>query len=153
MRISKSFVLDEFLVSQTAERNGIDMAPPDDVMENLHILVNTCLQPLRDSLGSVIYISSGYRPMVLNTLIGGSKTSAHMTGSAADFNCVGYTPLEVCARAVELCLPYDQIIQEFGRWIHIGISGNPRKEELTAYRRDGKTRYALGLSAVSELVK
>jgi len=152
MRLSKSFKLEEFLRSQTAERNGIDMEPDDEVIENLQTLVDTCLQPLRDSLGSVIYISSGYRPRILNTLIGGSLKSAHMTGSAADFIAVGYTPLEVCSRVVELELPIDQIINEFAKWSHLGISDSPRGQKLTAYRRKGKTRYALGLSVVSELM-
>lgn len=151
MKLSDNFSLEEFLVSQTAERNGIDMTPDDLVVENIQKLVDTCLQPLRIALGSVIYISSGYRPRILNTLIGGSITSAHMSGSAADFRAAKYTPLEVCAMAVKLELPFDQVINEFGRWVHLGISDKLRGETLTAFRRDGKTRYALGLSMVSEL--
>ena len=151
MKLSKNFSLDEFLVSQTAERHDIEMTPGELIIENIQELVDTCLQPLRESLDAVIFISSGYRPLELNHLIGSSLTSAHLFGRAADFRAAGYSPLEVCERIRSLSLPYDQNIHEFGRWTHLGIDANPRKEDLTAYRRDGKTRYAWDLLPLSEL--
>ncbi len=153
MKLSKNFSLEEFLISQTAERQGIDMTPDEGVIANLQELVNSCLQPLRNALGSVMYISSGYRPLVLNTLIGGSKTSAHLHGRAADFRAAGYSPLYVCRRIRDLGLPYDQNIHEFGRWTHLGIARQPRKEDLTAYRGDGHTRYSFGLVEIAELIE
>jgi len=152
MKLSANFSLEEFLVSQTAERNGIDMTPPEEVLEQLQLLVFTCLQPLRDSLGATIYISSGYRPLVLNTLIGGSITSAHVHGRAADFRVAGYTPLEVCQKISELGLIFDQNIHEFGRWTHLGIAQHNRIEELTAYRKSGKVQYVFGLRSMEELL-
>lgn len=151
MKLSKNFSLEEFLVSETAERNDIDMTPPPGVIENLEKLVSTCMQPLREELGVVIYITSGYRPRELNELIGGSKTSAHMTGSACDFHVVGMTPLEVCQKVEDMQLPYDQIIHEFGRWSHLGISLISRSQELTAYRHLGQTRYIEGLFTIESL--
>lgn len=151
MKLSRHFSLEEFLVSQTAERHGIDMTPSQDVLDNLQTLVSTCLQPLRDALGSVIYISSGYRPVEVNRLIGGSATSQHVYGNAADFSVVGMTPFEVCNAVVNMELPFDQIIHEFGKWTHLGIRGVLRGESLTAYKRDGKTAYISGIYRMSEL--
>lgn len=151
MRLSDHFTLEEFLISQTAERNGIDMTPPQDIIDNLQELVTNCMEPLRVSLGSVIYISSGWRPPALNRLIGGSLTSAHPDGRASDFRAAGYTPLEVCQRVVDLGLPFDQIIHEFGRWAHLGIAAQLRGQLLTAYRSEGKTQYAVGLHALEDL--
>ena len=151
MKLSKNFSLDEFLVSQTAERHGIDMTPTGEVIDNLRRLCEGCLQPLRDALGP-IYISSGYRPQALNELIGGSLTSAHMRGNAADFRVAGISPYDTCLKIKELELPYDQNIHEFGRWVHLGVADNLRGEDLTAFRKDGRTRYALGIKKIEDLV-
>jgi len=150
IRLGKNFTLEEFLVSETAERHGIDMTPPQWVIDNLATLVETCLQPLRDDVGRPIHVTSGYRPRALNTLIGGSSKSAHMDGRAADFRVDGMTPLDVCLRASDLRLPADQIIHEFGRWVHLGIAPEPRGELLTAYH-DGRTKYRFGLFSMDEV--
>ena len=118
MRLSKNFTLDEFLVSQTATRQGIDMTPSEHVIENLQRLVTSCLQPLRNETGP-IFISSGFRPPALNDAIGGSKTSAHMRGDASDLKVINQTPYETCELIVALGLPFDQVIHEFGRWVHL----------------------------------
>lgn len=152
MKLSQNFSLDEFLISQTAERHGISMEPPPEVVENLRRLCVTVLQPLRNAVGASIHISSGYRPEELNTLIGGSATSQHRFGNAADFTVAGWTPLAVAQLIVELELPYDQVIHEFGRWVHVGIADTIRGERLTAFKdARNKTRYVNGIHAISDL--
>lgn len=153
MNLSKNFALEEFLVSQTAERHGIDMTPPDAVIGNLRTLCGMVLQPLRDELRRPMWINSGYRPYELNRMIGGSETSEHMNGNAADVRVAGMTPYDVCIVGREMQLPYDQLILEFDRWVHIGIRGNLRAQELTAYRdAQGMTRYAGGILRIEDLV-
>jgi hypothetical protein len=151
MRLSANFTLEEFLVSQTAERHGIDMTPPPQVVSNLQKLCEVCLQPLRAAVQRPIFISSGYRSPDLNSLIGGSKTSAHMAGNAADFRVAGMTPFQTCELIVEMGLPYDQVIHEFGRWVHLGVADILRGEELTAYRKDDKVRYIHGIHRMEDL--
>lgn len=151
MRLSKNFTLDEFLLSQTAARHGIDNTPNADQIENMRELCETCLQPLRDRTKKPIFISSGFRSWDLNSLIGGSKTSSHLSGNAADFTVAGMTPLEVCNLILKMELPYDQCIHEFGRWVHLGASDSARREELTAYRQDDKTKYVFGFYSMEEL--
>ena len=144
MRLSKNFTLEEFLVSQTAARHGIDMTPSDEVIENLQRLVTGCLQPLRKKSGP-IFISSGFRPLELNTRIGGSKTSAHVLGNAADIKVLGQSSLDTAELIIDLELPYDQVILEFNRWVHLGVADILRGEELTAHRVEGKTHYVFGI--------
>jgi len=91
MRLSRNFTLNEFLVSQTAERSGGEMQemqsnPSSDVVRNLQYLTNKSLQPIRTLLKTSLTVSSGYRCELLNTQIGGSKTSQHMVGEAADLS-------------------------------------------------------------------
>ncbi len=89
MRISENFSLQEFLRSQTAERQGGDLRaqqnnPDRTIVENLQHLVNTAIQPLRTLLRTPFQITSGYRCEELNQRIGGSTNSQHRFGQAAD---------------------------------------------------------------------
>jgi hypothetical protein len=157
MKISTHFSLEEFLVSQTAERHGIDMTPPPEIKLNIIRLVTDLLQPLRDAMGAPLMINSGYRPEDLNSLIGGSKTSAHRFGCAADVRSNTYSPLDLCHLVVDHNLPFDQVIHEFGRWMHVGIRWDDqpiRKQQLTAYRdpKTSKTKYTYGLHRIEDLV-
>lgn len=151
MKLTENFSMHEFLRSQTAARHDISMDPPLVVIDNLRRLCVDILQPLRDNAHLPISVSSGYRPLELNRMIGGSTTSAHPDGRAADITMQGTTPLELAQMIKEMELPYDQVIHEFGQWVHVGIPleiENARLMELTAYKDGGKTRYDLGLRAV-----
>ena len=149
-QLTANFYLDEFTLSQTAARHGIDMEPPADVVENLRRLCVDVLQPLRDELGKSIVITSGYRPPLLNERIGGSATSQHPRGEAADIRAIGATPIEVAVAANNLNLPFHQLIHEFRSWVHISVApagAEPKLQLLTADRVDGKTQYQTGLHA------
>ena len=152
MKLSANFALEEFLRSQTATRQNIDMTPSKEVIRNLTDLCESILQPLRDNLGPIV-ISSGYRPIQLNKAIGGSKTSVHIDGRAADFRVLGMSPYDVCVYIRDEKLPYDQNILEFppNGWIHAGIAEYPRGEDLTAYKSSGRTRYIHGISKIEDL--
>ena len=152
MRLSPNFSLEEFLVSQTARRHGLDMTPPEAVIVNIKTLVDELLQPLREIAGSPLNISSGYRPPALNKLIGGSASSAHMHGSAADFTIAGMSPLDVCDMIVEGEWQYDQNILEFDAWTHWSIATEPRRQNLTAYLHDdGRTEYLKGIIPIEDI--
>jgi hypothetical protein len=151
MKLSKNFTLEEFLRSQTATRHGIDMTPPDWVLENLQRLVDGCLQPLRDHVKASVNVSSGFRPEALNSLINGSKTSEHRNGNACDFTITGWPPFETAELVVELELPFDQVILEFSSWVHLGVADILRGEKLTAYKDGTKTRYSHGILRIEDL--
>ena len=149
MMLSENFSLDEFLRSQVATRNGIDMTPNQMVTDNLQALVTNVMQPIRTELKASVIVTSGFRPTKLNTIIGGSKTSAHRFGRACDFHVIGWEPIDVCDAIKKMDIVYDQLIHEFGRWIHIGIAEVPRQQDLTATRVNGQVKYLMGIQEVN----
>jgi uncharacterized protein YcbK (DUF882 family) len=151
MRLSPHFTLEELTRSQTAVRKGIDNTPSDTEIENLTVLCIDFLEVIRKELGQPIIISSGFRCKELNTAIGGSETSSHIFGEAVDFRVIGYKPISTCKIIASMGLKYDQLIHEFGRWIHLGIGPRRRIQNLTAYKEDGKTKYIHGLYKIKEL--
>lgn len=143
MHLSKHFTLDELTRSDAAIRRGIPNIPSENEVQNLVTLCNTILEPMRMRLGKPIFITSGYRSPEVNTLIGGSATSQHMKGQAADLHIDGMTPLEIVRWVVESSgLPFDQVIEEFGSWVHISWATHPRSMALVAFKNDeNETEY------------
>jgi hypothetical protein len=88
MPLSKNFTLRELLRSNVAERDERlkqeQENPPPEIIDNLQYLVENALQPIRNRIGFPIRISSGYRSPLVNKLVGGSATSQHCLGEAAD---------------------------------------------------------------------
>lgn len=82
--LSQHFRLSEFTRSATASARGIDNTPSASAIDNLRHLCQEVLEPLRRHLDRPVVISSGYRCKKLNQLVGGVRTSQHMTGEAAD---------------------------------------------------------------------
>ena len=131
-QLSKSFTLAELVFSQTAARDGIDNTPNAQQVRAMRALCANILQPLRDSVGMPLIVSSGYRCPRLNRAIGGSMTSQHMEGRAADVVCFGIETKELFKRVLELKLPFDQLIYEGGRqsiWVH--VSFDPKRDRRT----------------------
>lgn len=112
MELSQHFTLQEFVVSNTAIRKGIDNTPSAEVVKNLRELCNQVLEPLRVKLSKPIKITSGYRSERLNKVVGGSKHSQHIEGKAADIQVAGMSTEELFQFCKEH-LNYDQLIQEF----------------------------------------
>lgn len=151
-QLSAHFTLAEFCVSQTAARMGRLIEPTESDVRNLTRLCATVLEPLRVALGRPLIITSGLRPLWLNETIGGSRSSAHIDGRAADVQVHGLSPLEVCQKVAELRLPVDQCIHEFppAGWTHVGIApadALPRNQYLTARVLNGRTVYEIGVNA------
>lgn len=142
------FSKEELLFSQAATRKRIDNSIPIKLEPNL-IRLSWWLEKLREEIGRPIYITSGYRCPLLNSYIGGSKTSAHVKGFAADIVVRGIDSYEVALIAAEVMKvkEYDQIINEFGRWVHVGLApiGEARFELLTATDQHGGTLYEKGI--------
>ena len=144
MKLSANFSLRELSRSSTASRRGIDNTSGPDVIAALTTLCENVLQPVRDHFG-VVMVNSGYRSLALNTAIGGSKSSQHMKGEAADIE-VGADNLEL-AHWIADNLDFDQLISECyeagiasSGWVHVSFkpSGN-RKQCLTFQRGAGYT--------------
>lgn len=84
MNITKNFTLEELTKSATANLLKIDNVPNEQIKAELTKLCTELLQPIRDKYGKPIIVSSGYRSEALNKAVGGSKTSQHRFGQAAD---------------------------------------------------------------------
>ena len=80
----KYFSISELTRSDTARKYVIDNTPNEEVKKNLEKLVKNILDPLREHYGYPIHISSGYRCPELNKKVGGTRTSQHLSGRAAD---------------------------------------------------------------------
>lgn len=148
-QLSPSFHLREFLASQIAARLGRPIIPTPEQLTHLRQLCMTVLQPLRDEVRRPIIVSSGLRPRWLNELIGGSRTSAHLDGRAADVRILDWSPRAAVQAIRRLDLPIDQCILEFDSWVHVGIATEeltPRREYLTARAVNGRTAYELGIA-------
>jgi len=78
------FTISELCHSSVADAHGIPNHPSPTVVDNLAVLIDECLDPIREAYGSPIYVNSGYRCKELNKLVGGSPRSQHVKGMAAD---------------------------------------------------------------------
>lgn len=139
MRLSDNFTLAEFTNSQTATRRGIRNTPTAAHQEALRQLCVHILEPVRAHFGRPVRITSGYRSAALNRAIGGSTTSQHSKGEAADFEIPGVDNRRV-AKWIENNLPFDQLILEGAKrsdpnagWIHVSYRADrARGSVLTA---------------------
>lgn len=132
----KYFSIAEFLNSDAADKYQVSNMPADEellaVLNNINALVNNVLDPLRAMIGRPIIITSGYRSQRVNELVGGSKTSQHLTGKAADFHVQGYTPqlMDVVYRTIQIYYDFDQLIFYPSKSIiHISWNGDKNRQE------------------------
>lgn len=144
------FRLSEFLRSDTAVRQGLDNTPKAVDLANIRNVLAPGMQRVRDSLGRPVLITSGYRSPEVNAAIGGSKSSQHSQGLAADFICPAFgTPRQVVQYLMERSgeIRFDQLIFE-GSWVHISfVAGAGRSQVLTAhFMRGGGVSYSPGLA-------
>ena len=128
----KYFTITELSKSSTATQKRIDNTPNPSIIKNLESLVENILDPLREKFGKPIIVNSGYRCPALNKAVGGSKTSHHMTGLAADITGGSVARNRILFSLIqELDLPFDQLIDEKNyKWIHVSFSEKPRKQIL-----------------------
>jgi uncharacterized protein YcbK (DUF882 family) len=157
MKLTNNFTLEELTKSETALRQNIDNTPTVEVVENLKVLAEKVLQPVRDHFGRGVKVNSGFRCLAVNAAVGGvqgAKPSDHTRGMAADIEIPGLPNAEL-AEWIESNLEYTQVILEFytqgipdSGWVHVSYDpANLKKQSLTAVKREGKTVYLPGLQA------
>jgi hypothetical protein len=88
-------------------------------------------------------VNSWLRLPDVNLAVGGSKVSSHMDGWAIDCSSSAHTPYELCQLVLKTNIKFDQMIHEYGRWMHISFAPEMRQQELTIYKPEGK--YKLGI--------
>ena len=119
----------EFTRSETALRHNLNNVPNEEyIWANIENLAANVLQPIRNKFGR-IRILSGYRSPDVNIKIGGSKTSNHCRGEAADIEPIekGVSLLDIM-NFIHDNLEWRWMIAEYmpWGWIHIDYrnSGN-----------------------------
>jgi zinc D-Ala-D-Ala carboxypeptidase len=153
-QLSTNFSLHELTKSETALRLDIDNTPGEAETESLRLLCEKVLQPVRDHYGKGVKVNSGFRSPESNAAVGGSKTSDHCKGQAADIEIPGVANADL-AQWIMDNLDYTQLILEFytpgipdSGWVHVSYDpNNLKKQELTAMKVAGKTQYVSGLVA------
>ena len=153
-QLTKNFSLHELTKSETALRYDMENTPGPAETANLTTLAGKVLQPIRDHFAKGVKINSGFRHPDVNAKVGGSKTSDHCKGQAADLEIPGVPNAEL-AEWVKDNLEFTQLILEFytpgipdSGWVHVSYDpGNLKKQVMTATKQNGKTVYLPGLVA------
>jgi zinc D-Ala-D-Ala carboxypeptidase len=154
MKLTENFTLSEMIKSETALRHGLDNTPGDTEIANLKRLAENVLQPVRNNYKRGVKVNSGYRAPNVNAAVGGSKTSDHCRGQAADIEIPGVANAEL-AEWIAKNLKFTQLILEFytpgvpdSGWVHVSYDpANLKCQVMTAMRENGKTVYKPGLIA------
>lgn len=140
VRLSAHYMINEFIVSQEATRHGINNDPSSQVIDNLRWTAEN-LELVWLTLGKPVLIvsSGGYRSPTLNARIGGSQSSDHMFGLAADVIAPRYGSPYSVADAIKNspAIKFHQLILEYDAWVHISFPSN-----RDVARRDVFTRRA-----------
>ena len=119
------FTISELTASDTAKKWGIDNTPTPEIKQHLKELIEKLLNPIREAWGGPVIVRSGYRCPKVNNIVNGAKTSAHLTGYAADLVPGNGKRLEFIKFVQEFLkknnIPFDQCINEYNRWCHVGL--------------------------------
>jgi len=149
MDISKHISYSDAIYSDTAKRKGIGNYPTQAEIDRMKILAEKVYEPIVEHFGVHIYVSSFYRNVVLNKLIGGSKSSQHCSGEAIDIDAdyFGRITNKQIFDYVKDNLEFDQLIWEMGTntnpaWIHVSFTERKpnRKQILKTKSVNGKTK-------------
>lgn len=145
MNLSPHFTFDELTRTGQTALQTVNRQEAQACMGALTSLATTVLEPIRAKFGP-IRINSAFRGPAVNTAVGGSKTSQHMSGQAADIVVPGVALEEVFRWIVkESGIPFGQAILEGpgGKvsWIHVSLGEpyRPLAKSRQALTWDGKT--------------
>jgi uncharacterized protein YcbK (DUF882 family) len=154
MNLTANFTLSEMVKSETALRHDMDNTPGEAEIASLRLLCEKILQPVREHYGKGVKVNSGFRHPEVNAKVGGSKTSDHCKGRAADIEIPSVANADLALHIVDT-YKFTQVILEFytpgvpdSGWVHVSYDpANLKSQVLTATKKDGKTVYLPGLVA------
>lgn len=134
------FTFSELFRSDTALKMGIDNMPDSpEIRDSLIKLGETILDPIRERWGSPIRVTSGYRCKELNKAVGGSRTSQHLVGEAADIVPMNGDIIGLFILIKKMIndgeIEVGQAILEYGksprpRWIHVSLRNSRHHNEI-----------------------
>ena len=136
MQLSEHFSLEEATYSETAIRLGINNQPSEKQLENMKVAASQ-LEAVR-AVSGPLRVNSWLRLPEVNVAVGGSRVSSHMDGWAIDCRSTTLTPYQLCQLVKQSGIKFDQMIHEYGSWMHISFAPEMRQQELTIFRPEGK---------------
>lgn len=128
-----NFKISELIYSETAVKNNINNMPDINSLDNMLNLIYYCLQPARELLNAPMTITSGFRNPLVNRLVGGVNSSQHLYGQAADFIIKGMTPNQIISIIKTSKIEFDQLINEYDKWVHISYNKGKNRREILKY--------------------
>ena len=136
-RLTANFTLEEL----TKTRHDLDNTPSPQVVQNLQLLAEKVLQPLRDAVGPV-NVTSGYRSKLVNEAVNGARNSDHLYGYAADLQSPDGNHRKLYDWLKSNAM-FTQLIYEFGndtqpQWVHVSYNPKDLKREILRARNVGK---------------
>lgn len=134
--VSKHFSWAELTRTGSTELQAINREEAEQYRAALTALATTILEPIRAKFGP-LKVNSAFRGASVNAKVGGSKTSQHLKGEAADIVAPSVTVEELHRWIVtESGLPYGQCILEKTAparpysWVHVSLGEPWRKDTL-----------------------
>jgi hypothetical protein len=94
--------------------------------------MDNCLDPIRKAWGKPIGVNSGYRCRRLNEAVGGTPTSQHLKGEAADITTGSKEGNRRLFELIQsLGVDFDQLIDESGyKWLHISYKAQGNRRQI-----------------------
>ena len=150
-KLTENFTLEELCHTDHNISNELPEGPEgEQIKKNLTALCANILQPLRDSLSQDITVNSGFRSKGLNKRIKGSSTSQHMSGMAADIECLTLGNNLKLAQMIEEKYEFDQLILEYydekienSGWVHVSYKRRGRNRMEKRTKKHGIKGYPL----------
>jgi len=148
-KLSEHFTYTEMIRSEIAVRRNIDNTPNKQQVQALKVLCSNCLEHVRDAvilhiskksldIKPFVRVTSGFRCLLVNRYAGGSKTSKHMKGEAADIHVEGISVEDLFILIKDSGIVFDQLIQEFDAWVHISFKAQGNRQQCLRATRDEK---------------
>ena len=106
-KITPHFTYRELTNSATGRRLGLENKPNEQELDNIRKTAER-LEKIRAWLGKKygrevsIHVLSCFRSEAVNRAVGGSRTSAHRFGSAADIDAAGISNLQLAKDIIEM---------------------------------------------------
>jgi zinc D-Ala-D-Ala carboxypeptidase len=131
MKIGKYFALEELIKTNSKLVN----VPSKAEMENLRLLVENILDPLREKYGKPITVNSGYRSPIVNARVGGAKNSDHVKGMAADITAGSKEENKKLFEIIRDNFTFRQLINEYDyKWVHVSFNKDDNKKQILAIK-------------------
>jgi zinc D-Ala-D-Ala carboxypeptidase len=137
MNLTEHFTMEE--ATATHQRDAVTglLIPNEPGPAEREALVNTFkgMELVRSIFGRPVSVHSAFRSHVVNAMVGGSPSSQHEKGEAVDFVVPGVPLRDAFLKILKSDVPFDQLIEEAGAWIHISfVSRRPERRQALVMR-------------------